>query len=152
MTVRTSTGFNTALLEKVDSVMANFVIDLYGGTQPLNPNDSQAQVLLARVTLDGGAFVEGVAANGLNLDTAVEGLISKPAADNWKYTGLANGTARWFRMRGNVADDNSSSKTLLRIDGAIGTTSGDMQLPNVNITVGAPGVVGELNVRFQANN
>ena len=124
------------------------VIDIYTGTKPTAANNAVTGTHLARITLDAGAFTDGVATNGLEFDAPSGGVLSKAAAENWKYTGIADGTAGWFRLRANALDDGTLSTTLPRIDGTVGSTSGDMILSNVNITTGAPGTIDVFNITF----
>lgn len=147
MAVKYSTGVADLLLNAVDVGFENCVVDIYSGTQPNSANDAPVGTLLARATLDGGAFAEGAALNGLNFDASVNGVLSKNPTAVWKYTGLANGTARWFRLRANGVDDNSVSTTLLRIDGSVGTSTADMILSNLTIAVGAVGTIDKFNIR-----
>lgn len=155
MTVRYSTGCLNKLLGEngVDTgadglrgIFKDCVIDIYSGGQPATANAAVTGTLLGRVTLDGGAFTEGVATNGLEFDAPVSGVLSKAAAETWRFTGLANGVAGWFRLRGNAVDSGALSTTLPRIDGSIGSTSGDMLLSNVNITTGAPSTIDVFNI------
>ena len=147
MTVRYSTGVASSLLTKMDQDFTNYVIDFYSGNQPLTADEPPSGLWLARATLNGDPFNEGVAANGLNFADPVSGIISKEAAEDWKYTGLAVGTIRWFRLRANGVDDGSASTTLLRIDGSAGTLSGDMLISNINMVVGTPGTIDVFNIK-----
>lgn len=150
MTVRYSTGLSNEILGKVREVYTDAAIDIYSGTQPINPDDLITSTLLAQVTSAGGDFVEGVATNGINFGPPVDGLLAKDPAQEWKYTGVANGTARWFRLRANAADDDGSSTTAVRLDGTIGSVSGDMVLSNITIVVGAPGTIDKFQIRRKA--
>lgn len=152
-----STGCLNALLGEngVDTganglrgIFKDGVIDIYSGSKPVSANNAVSGTHLARVTIDAGAFSDGVATNGLEFDAPSNGVLSKASAENWKYTGIADGTAGWFRLRANAADDTLASTTLPRIDGTIGSTSGDMILSNLNITTGAPGTIDVFNITF----
>lgn len=147
MTVRYSTGFANGLLQKADQMLTACVIDLYSGNQPLSADDPPNGVLLARVTLDAGAFNEGVATNGLNFADPVATVLSKEPAEGWKYVGIAAGTIRWFRLRANAVDNGLASTTLIRLDGSVGTLSGDMRVSAIAIDVGIPGTVDTFNLR-----
>jgi hypothetical protein len=133
-------------MTKIKQDYTNFVIDIYSGVQPLDSNDAPNGVLLARVTLNGDPFVEGFGTNGLNFDTPVDGVLTKDPAEVWKYVGVAEGTARWFRARPNIVDDESQSLTLERFDGSVGTVTGDMIVSNLAIQIGTPGTVDVFNV------
>ncbi len=71
-------------------------------------------------------------AGGIQFGSATGGVLSKESA-LWKGTVITDGTAGWFRIVGNSADGGGSSTTLPRIDGSIGTTSGDMILRTVSL-------------------
>jgi len=148
MALRTSTGHKNKLLGEngVDTgangfrgVYKNCVIDLYSGVQPASADNAATGTHLARITLSGGAFTEGVATNGLVWDAPSGGTISKPSAAVWRaYSGaLAAGTIGWFRCRGNAADSGDST-TLPRFDGSVGITSGDLRLSVVDVVIGTP--------------
>lgn len=150
MAIRLSTGFRNRLLgeQGVDTGANGFrgifksgVIDLYSGVQPATADDAVTGTLLGRITLNGAAFTEGVATNGLLYDVPAAGAITKPGASNWQYTGLAAGTIGWFRIRGNAIDSGALSTTLPRIDGAAGVTSGELRLTVLDVAIGTPGAV-----------
>lgn len=101
---------------------------------------------MARVTVNAGAFTHGITTNGLEFDPPVNGVLSKAAAEAWQYTGIAAGTAGWFRFKTNANDADGSSTTQARMDGLIGTTSGEMLLSNVVIAVNAPGTIDVFNI------
>ena len=118
-------------------------IEIYSGPQPLTADSPISGTLLGRVTTNGGSWAEGSPTNGLNFDPAANGVISKAAADAWKFTGLANGTAGWFRFRANVADSGAAdtNATHARLDGSIGVSGSDLNLSNINITLNAPSTI-----------
>lgn len=159
MAIRLSTGFRNKLLgeQGVDTGANGFrgifkycYIDIYSGSQPATADSAVSGTLLAHITLNGGTFTEGVTTNGLVWDVPANGAIAKPAAASWQYTGLALGTAGWFRIRGNAADTNALSTTLPRIDGSIGTTTGELRLTVLNLDVGTPGVVSAASFALPA--
>lgn len=161
MSVRYSTGCLDMLLGEngveagangLKGIFKDCVIDIYSGIQPASADNAATGVMLARVTLDAGAFTEGVATNGLEFDAPVAKVLAKAAAENWQYKGLAAAgtgvTAGWFRLRGNAVDDALASTTLPRVDGVCGTTSGDMILSNIVIVENAPGTLDTFSVTF----
>jgi len=149
MTVRYSTGTLNKLLGSQDlkTQFANCVVDIYSGVQPLSADDAAVGSLLARATLNAAAFAEGAATNGLNFAAPVGTVLSK-AVENWQYSGLLAGTAGWFRLRGNAADNGLASTTLPRIDGSItgSTGSGDMKLTNTVIALNSPGTIDTFSI------
>ena len=153
MAVRFSTGLRDNMLGSADlkTSFTNGVIYIYSGAQPSTADGAATGTLLGKVTLDAGAFAHGVATNGLNFDAPVAGVLSKAAAENWRFTGITGGTAGWFRFAGNANDDGLVSTTLTRIDGSIAKTGGDMTLSTTAIVVGAPSTVDIFQLSMAAN-
>jgi len=93
-------------------------IRIYSGTQPAGPDTAiGAQVLLAELTCSDPAF--GTASTG------VKTLDNTPVLST---TGLAAGTAAWFR-----AVDSANTAV---IDGSAGTSGTDLILNTTTISVG----------------
>lgn len=88
----------------------------------------------------GGNMAGGVASvNGLILAASASGVISKLSTQDWKLLGIALGTAGWGRYYGSQTDDGSTtSTTLCRLDGSVGTSGADFSLSNLAIVVGMP--------------
>ena len=143
MAIRFSTGLRQAMLDSIGmrAAMANGVIRIYSGAQPLAADDAVAGTLLMEVTVDGLAFNHGTATNGLNFDAPVAALLAKAAGEVWRGTGLADGTAGWFRMSANPLDSGGSSTTLARVDGIAAKTGGDLVLSNSSIVTSQPNTV-----------
>lgn len=83
-------------------------------------------------------------ANGLKFGTCVGGVLSQDAAQTWSGTGIATGTAGWFRYVGSVADSGvaDSTESQIRIDGSISTSGADWNmLPSTTITATAPHLI-----------
>jgi len=144
---RLSTGFvnATQIAGSTKDIMANGVIGIYSGTQPLSANDTESGSLLMLLTLEGGAFVGGEATNGLNMDAVVDGVLFKAAAEVWKGVGLpaagTGTTATWYRWYDN-AFTKGASTTAVRLDGSIGTTSSyEMRMSNTTIVENGPSTV-----------
>lgn len=82
----------------------------------------------------------GVAAvNGLRMGIAAGGVLGKIAADVWQGTGVANGTAGWFRFKGSVVDGDAldSAATFIRLDGSAGTSGTELILTSTSIAISA---------------
>lgn len=152
MTFRLSTGLRNAILGNIGlaGALANGVIYIYSGSQPVSANNAVSGTLLGKVTLNGDAFSFGSPTNGLNLDTPVDGVIAKEPADDWKFDGIADGTAGWFRFMGNATDALGSSTTLARLDGSVGTSGADLNLSNIAILTGAPNTVDVFQITAPA--
>ena len=138
MTVKLSTGFRDALLNNqgFSEIFSAGVIAVYTGAQPATADDAATGTLLGYITKDGAAFVPGSPTNGLSWGTAAGGVINKNS-DNWRLTGAAAGTAGWSRLMGNAADNGLASTTLPRIDGAIATSGGEINLTSLSIGIGS---------------
>lgn len=106
--------------------MRNCVVRAYTGSQPATADAAVGTAtLLVEYSEDGGTFVHGTAANGLNWDASASGVLSFPATgETGKGTGLAAGTIGWMRICGNPADNGLLSTTLPRIDMAVSSSSG----------------------------
>lgn len=137
--LRLSTGLRDALLgtKSFKDIFLDGVIYIYSGAQPAKADDAVQGTLLGKVTVDGGAFSFGSAANGLEFAAPSGGAIEKVAADAWQFKGLADGVAGWGRLMGNANDDLGASTSLPRLDFSIGRTGADLNLSNTNIAVDA---------------
>lgn len=139
MTVRLSTGLRNKMLDGgasggIKGALNLGFINIYSGSQPLSADSAATGTLLGTVSVNGGGA-------GLTFDPSVSGTISKAAAEVWKFNGLANGTAGWFRHYPAGGNPANSSTSEARIDGAIATSGGDMNLTNVAVAVGIPNTV-----------
>lgn len=143
MTVRLSTGLRTALAGDTGfgATFDKGVIYIYSGPQPLTADAAVTGTLLGIVTTGGLPFTWGSPTNGLSFEAAANGAITKDASDTWQFTGLATGTAGWFRLMGNAEDSLGSSTTLPRMDGSCGVGSGDLRLSTLSIAEDAPNTV-----------
>lgn len=87
----------------------------------------------------------GVAAvNGLSFFDPATGVVNKPAGVVWGFTGVAAGTAGWFRCVASVGDAGalaSAAPWPVRIDGAIATSGAEMALSNIVVAVGSPNTI-----------
>jgi hypothetical protein len=144
MAVRYSTAVLNSLLGKngsdagadgIRGIFENGVIEFYTGAQPVSADAAATGTSLGLVTVGGGHFTPGTATNGLNFDSPVAGILSKAAAEDWKFKGSVAGTIGWFRFHGNGGDGDLASTTSPRIDGSVGITSGDIQSSSVTSVV-----------------
>ena len=150
MALRFSTGLRTAIAGTLGAggALANGVMDIYTGSQPVGGDSPATGTLLATVTLNGGAFTSGTPTNGLTFLAAVAGELKKSGV--WGFTGLAAGTTGWFRFRGNAADNGLISTTLIRLDGSVGSSGTDLLVPNMVIAVGSYNTINEFTLAFPA--
>ncbi len=84
-----------------------------------------------------GGTAGATAVNGLGfLYPAVAGVLTKEAA-TWQCVAAASGTAGWFRLKADPADDDSLSTVFRRVDGSISTAGADINLASTAIAAGA---------------
>ena len=126
-------------------LLDNGVIYVYSGAQPPSADASPPGTLLGKITKDGAAYTEGTVTNGLTMAAPVGRVLSK-STDVWKFVGSAVGTMGWFRFQALAIDDDSISDTLVRIDGSIGITSGDMRVTSVASTATATATIDSFNI------
>lgn len=114
-------------------VMRDGIIKIYSGSQPEDADTAVSGTLLLALTVSSGAFVAGAFDNGLEFeDDPLSGEIEKNS-DVWSGVGLADGTAGWFRFSANPTDNGTSSTTLPRIDGSVGTSGSDLVMASTYI-------------------
>lgn len=148
MTIRLSTALRTALAQALATGFANGVIEIRTGSQPATSDSAPTGTLLGLVTLNSGAFTPGSSTNGLTWGAASAGVASKSGV--WSFNGIADGTAGWFRFRANAVDSGASSTTLVRMDGTIAVSGGDMSLSVINVATGAPNTIDTFTVTMPA--
>ena len=113
-----------------------------GGTVEVSAVAGDLAVTLSSQTIAGGVDGSG----GLGWSAPSGGKVTKKGV--WSFTGLANGTAGWFRMKSSEADTNQANAPYPRCDGSIGVGSGEMSLTNLSIVVGAPTTVDSFEISF----
>ncbi len=148
MTMRLSTGMRNKLLDGgsgggVKGALNLCKINIYSGAQPATADAAASGTLLGTVTVSGGG-------TGLTWDAAVAGVISKAAAEVWRFTGLADGIAGWFRIWPNGGTPANSSSSEARIDGAIASSGAEINLSNVNIVTGVVNTVDTVTITLPA--
>ena len=128
------------------------VLKVYSGAQPTTADTAYAGTQLLEISVASGAFVSGAAANGLEFGTASAGAISKNT-DVWSDTGIASGTAGWFRLYANATDTGGADTTPFlypRIDGAVGTSGAELNMSSTSITLGATSTIDTFTITFPA--
>lgn len=148
MALRFSTGLRNKMLDSTGmrAALANGVIRIYSGAQPVNADAAVTGTLLVTITKNSGSFTHGTATNGINFDAPVSAVLSKAAAEVWSGVGVANGTMGWFRFSGNPLDDGSSSASLARIDGSIAKVGGDMEVNSTTVVIAQPNTVDQFDL------
>lgn len=109
----------------------------------------------AGITGTGSNFASGAdPVNGLVLASPSAGVIGKPSGAVWSMSGVASGTAGWFRFYPSDTADNGSIISgvpyYCRIDGTCGVGSGDLQLSSLTVASGTPISVDVFNVTMPA--
>ena len=139
MAIRLSSGLQAEIKKSggksFADALANGVIDIYTGAQPLDADNAETGTKLVRITLGSGAFTPGIATNGINFDTVVSGILLKAVAEVWSGLGLADGVAGWYRFYDNDVTTGSST-TAIRYDGAIASSGSQLNMSNQNVTNG----------------
>lgn len=138
MALKFSTGLVNAIAldksfkEAIEGTSAaGFYIDIYTGTRPSTPDTAATGTKLARFT--------AASAAKMHLDDSVTaGVIAKEPSEVWGATGLANGTAGYYRLVTSSDDGTTTSTTAVRIDGVIATSGGDLNMSSTTIAIDAP--------------
>lgn len=120
MTTLYSTGFVEARNQGAAfaNIFHNGAINVYSGAQPESADMAPTGTLLARITRNGDGWAPGFPTGGLQFAAAQRYIVKHPD-QAWWLTGLANGTAGWFRLVPNAADPETYSLTAPRVDGAV---------------------------------
>lgn len=149
MTIRLSTGARNAMLG--DNVKKGLresfnlgFINIYDGTQPASADTGATGNLLGTVTVNDGG-------TGITFDVAASGVLSKAAAETWKFHGLTNGTAGWFRLFEASDTPTANSSTARRVDGLIGTAGADVNISNTSIVTSAVSTVDTFTLTMPAS-
>lgn len=145
MTVRLSTGMRNKILDGgsgggVAGALTSGFIYIYPGTQPTTPDTGATGTLLGKVTVNGDGTT------GLSFDASSAGVLPKAAAQTWRFTGLADGQAAWFRFSAASDTPTATSSSAARIDGTIGTAGADLNIANTNIVTGAVSTVDNFTI------
>jgi hypothetical protein len=139
MAFKLSTGLRNSMLDGLSfrEALADGFIKIYGGTPPLTADAVASSQLLCIIS-------DNNSGQGVDLDPAAAGAISKAAGQAWNGVNLTGGTATHFRYVGN-ADTGVASTTEKRLQGTCGTSGADMNMTSVNLTLGATQTVDAAN-------
>jgi len=133
-------------------VFKNSKIDIRTGVRPTSANDTESGTLLLGLTKNGGAFVAGASANGINagvftgttLSMAIDPVTGLPEV--WRGLGVATGTAGHARWYANDYTTGASTSTP-RMDGVVAASGGDVNLTTgTTITTGVASDVVSLSL------
>lgn len=149
MAERLSTGLRNEVLKaggkSLADALANGVIHIYSGVQPVDSNAAETGTLLGIISLASGAFTPGAPTNGINLAVAANGIVSKAVAEVWSGVAVADGIAGWFRHYDNDVNTGEST-TAIRYDGAIATSGSEIQMANTRLTTGGTTTIDSYGV------
>ncbi len=140
--MKASTGLRNQMLDtgSFKSIMDGCTMVLYAGTEPASADDDVS-----------GHTVIGTVYNGASPTTltfeaaAVNGVISKTAAENWTSTIAASGTVSFFRLE-TASDDQTASTTFARIQGSVGLVGEDLNISTLAKTAGETQDIDFFNV------
>lgn len=100
-------------------------------------NSVALSATLTTITASYANFASGVASvNGLLFDVADSGILVKRQTQVWTGVAVASGAAGWFRLKGPTLDDNLAGTTMLRLDGSIATSGGNLTMNPTSMTLG----------------
>ena len=124
------------------------ILEIYSGTQPSSAENVETGTLLAKVTDDGEDFTDATGANGLTFKAGAAGVMAKTVAQTWKGDGSETGTAGWFRIYAKAHNKGADpgDESYVRLDGRVGTTSGELQLHSLSIVTDVPIVINNFSI------
>ena len=145
MANRLSTGDANAAANARRTTYANAVIAVYTGAQPAGADSAESGTLLGYITVNGGTFTPGSPTNGLNWDAAVDGVFSKPTAEEWAIIPIASGTPGWARLYAN-AITTVASITAVRCDMQCGVGIGELRFSTSTLTTNVKSIVNTITL------
>lgn len=137
MTVQYSTGLNAhlAVTGSKKAALDSGFLRYFSGPVPATADAAidGSSVVLAKFSVDDDGTT------GLTFEAAAaDGVLTKTAAQAWKSTVLATGTATFFRFAEAADAGVALSTTAKRVQGTLGTTAAsDAQITTVALTTGA---------------
>ena len=148
MTVKLSTGLRNAMLNGgvnggIRGALNGFLIAVFSGPQPVSANNGATGTLLGTVSVDASG-------TGLTFAEAADGMILKSPDENWRFLGIAVGTAGWIRAYPAGGNPLAASTTEPRIDAAVASSGGDLTLSNISVSVGSPHTIDEFTFILNA--
>lgn len=147
MAIKLSTGMRNYVLSggSFKGALDGGLITIYDGTPPAGPDDVlSGNNLLVTISLSGGG-------SGINFESAaVDGVLSKAAAETWQGTNAATGNASFFRWAESGGSPGSASTTEKRIQGTVAVAGADLNLSAIGLTSGATQTVDFFNVTLPA--
>ena len=156
MTIRLSDALRTAKMVtgSMKSRLDGGFLYVFSGTQPASAEDAATGTLLAVFTESNDG------STGLTFTTGDNaGEMKKTVAEAWQATGLADGTARYFRFQRLDTNEATTRAAALaaaggtteRVDGSIGTSGADLVAASVAIATSAPQTIDTFVLRQPAS-
>ena len=151
-TLRLSTKFRNLLLDPTagkswGEILKDGVIYLYSGGMPSSADAVETGTLLAKITLDGGAFTFGTTTNGLNFQTAASAAIEKSSSVTWKGDGLSTGEVGWGRFHENDGATGASTDKA-RMDFDVALSGAVYNMSDTTCTLGAPVIMTNAKIEL----
>lgn len=154
MAERFSTGLRNEVAKSGGSsyadALADGIIYLFTGQQPDDADATEGTAInLVKITLDSGAFTSGVSTNGINLDVAALGVLSKAVAEVWSGLNLADGVIGWGRFYANTVVQGTST-TAIRFDFAVSQSGAELDAGNTTVVTGGTTTLSTFTITFPA--
>jgi hypothetical protein len=138
MPLRFSSGLVKKMVDTspVRTLLTGGKILIFPGAQPAAADDAATVTPLITIT-------------GITFDSdGTGGILKQTTATDWTGTISADGTAGWFRICESADAGTGASTTLARMDGAIATSGGQMNLVNLSFVNGAPFTITDAQITF----
>jgi len=114
-------------------------------------NSEAVSATLTTITASYSNMASGAyAANGLWFEDAASGILLKRTSQIWSGVAVAAGTAGWFRLKGPFTDGDGASTSLLRLDGSIASSGGNLIMSPTTMTLGATQTLASFNPTIPA--
>lgn len=154
MAERFSTGLRNQVLKAGGDSYADALLDgiiyLFTGSQPSSADATEGTATnLVKITLASGAFVSGVATNGIELELAVLGVLSKKVAEVWSGVNLADGVIGWGRFYANTVVQGEST-TAIRMDFAVSQSGAELSAGNTTVVTGGTTTISTFTITLPA--
>ena len=123
---------------------------IYNQNMPADADTTEGATCLVKLTNGGSTFTgSGDYENGLFFGEVSSFVIGILSGQTWTGTGLADGTAAWFRMYDN-AYTTGASTTAVRMDGDINLAGAALEVNNTTVTTGQPYSLQSANLTIPA--
>lgn len=127
-------------------ILRNGVIRIFPGTQPASADNTEGVSHLVEISKGSATFVPG-GTNGINLNGAASGVISKSATEIWSGVAVATNTAGWFRYYDKDRVTGAST-TARRFDGSVAQSAAQLNMSNTSVVSGSTSTIDSLAITF----